>query len=291
MNYTHLNNALVVLQTKSISKAAQQLLIAQPNLSRELKDLESEIGFPLFIRSNTGVVPTAKGEEFLMQAKSLLGELNALEERFKSKQEFSNLSIAIPHCPKLSKLCLGYLNNLQDAKRLSINLKESHDLNLINEVSSNALQLAIVRVEETSLNHTLKQIISSNLKYQILNKQSNIVLLANHHPLANEKQIYLKDLKDYPRVMYHEQTNVTNHKVIKVNDRASAYDVLTNFENTYLIRASLPLEMHDNINLVIKPLLPQTNSVDILVYDKVANHDLILKQLINYILQKYQRQF
>ncbi len=291
MNYTHLNNALVVLQTKSISKAAQQLLIAQPNLSRELKDLESEIGFPLFIRSNTGVVPTAKGEEFLMQAKSLLSELNALEERFKSKQEFSNLSIAIPHCPTLSNLCLGYLNKLQDAKRLSINLKESHDLNLINEVSSNALQLAIVRVEESSLNHTLKQIISSNLKYQILNKQSNIVLLATHHPLANEKQIYLKDLKEYPRVMYHEQTNVNNHKVIKVNDRASAYDALTNFENTYLIRASLPLEMHDNINLVIKPLLPQTNSVDILVYDKVANHDLILKQLINYILQKYQRQF
>ncbi|MFR8337900.1 MAG: LysR family transcriptional regulator [Eisenbergiella massiliensis] len=49
--------------------AARQLFISQPNLSRDIRELEEEIGFSIFTRSSRGVIPTEKGREFLALAK------------------------------------------------------------------------------------------------------------------------------------------------------------------------------------------------------------------------------
>ena len=65
MNTLHLKYALEIEKTGSISQAAQNLFMAQPNLSKAIKDLENELGYVIFKRTSSGVIATEKGAEFL----------------------------------------------------------------------------------------------------------------------------------------------------------------------------------------------------------------------------------
>ena len=65
MNLLHLKYAVEVSKTKSISKAAENLFMGQPNLSRAIRELEESLGIVIFERSTKGNSVTEAGAEFL----------------------------------------------------------------------------------------------------------------------------------------------------------------------------------------------------------------------------------
>lgn len=68
-------------QTKSISKAAESMFISQQAVSHNIRKLEDALGSPLFDRTSSGITPTALGEALIDDAKRLLGDCAALEEK------------------------------------------------------------------------------------------------------------------------------------------------------------------------------------------------------------------
>ena len=68
MTLQQLKYALTIARSGSINEAAKQLFISQPSLSETIRELESEVGFDIFLRSNRGIVITPEGEEFLSYA-------------------------------------------------------------------------------------------------------------------------------------------------------------------------------------------------------------------------------
>ena len=66
----------------SINKAAEILLIAQPNLSRCIKELESDLGITIFVRSSKGMLLTPEGEEFISYAKNILKQIDDVEQMY-----------------------------------------------------------------------------------------------------------------------------------------------------------------------------------------------------------------
>lgn len=68
MTLQQLKYALTIARSASINEAAKQLFISQPSLSETIRELESEVGFDIFLRSNRGIVITPEGEEFLSYA-------------------------------------------------------------------------------------------------------------------------------------------------------------------------------------------------------------------------------
>ena len=65
MNTLHFKYAVEVEKTGSISQAAENLFMAQPNLSKSIKELEDTLGIGVFERTSKGVIPTIQGKEFL----------------------------------------------------------------------------------------------------------------------------------------------------------------------------------------------------------------------------------
>lgn len=80
----HLKYFVAVAELGSLSKAAVALYVAQPPLSRQIKDLEDEVGVPLLIRSSRGVAVTAAGEAFLKEARATLDQ--AERSKFVARQ-------------------------------------------------------------------------------------------------------------------------------------------------------------------------------------------------------------
>ncbi|MGN1101060.1 MAG: LysR family transcriptional regulator, partial [Huintestinicola sp.] len=83
MNLQHLKYMTEVERTGSVTKAAANLFMGQPNLSKAIKEVENEIGITVFRRSAKGVYPTPEGERFLARAKAVLEEMGKLEALYK----------------------------------------------------------------------------------------------------------------------------------------------------------------------------------------------------------------
>ena len=97
MNLQHLKYMVEVEKVGSITKAAANLFMGQPNLSKAIKEVENEVGIPIFKRSAKGVIPTEKGAEFLEYARAILVQLDKIEGLY--KPETTNrisFSIAVP---------------------------------------------------------------------------------------------------------------------------------------------------------------------------------------------------
>ena len=82
--------AVEVAKCGSINKAAEILLMNQPNLSRAIKELEASLGVEIFSRSAKGMVVTPEGETFLRYATSILKQVDEVEGLFKKSTTDKN---------------------------------------------------------------------------------------------------------------------------------------------------------------------------------------------------------
>jgi DNA-binding transcriptional LysR family regulator len=81
MELRHLRYFVAVAEEQHYGRAAQRLRLAQPSLSRQIRDLEQEIGFELFDRLPRGVRLSAAGKAYLEDVRSILGKVSAATDR------------------------------------------------------------------------------------------------------------------------------------------------------------------------------------------------------------------
>src|SRR5471032_1871236 len=101
MDLRHLRYFVAVAETLSFTKGAERLRLAQPSLTRQIRDLEEEIGVRLLDRTKQKVSLTDEGRSFLMDAKRVL---NLAEEIVGSVQRLSRREV--------TALNIGYVANL-----------------------------------------------------------------------------------------------------------------------------------------------------------------------------------
>ena len=71
MNLLHMKYVVTVADMGSINKAAEELLVAQPNVSRSIKELEADLGISIFHRTSKGMTLTPEGAEFIGYARNI----------------------------------------------------------------------------------------------------------------------------------------------------------------------------------------------------------------------------
>ena len=92
-----------IAETKSINKAAEKLFVGQSALSRAIKDLEASLGVTLFERSAKGMFPTPDGEVFVRYAKTVLKQVDAIENMFSGDHAAkTQFSISVPRASYIS---------------------------------------------------------------------------------------------------------------------------------------------------------------------------------------------
>src|ERR1700726_1036405 len=109
MELRHLRYFLAVGEASNFTKAAARLRVAQPALSRQMQDLEDEIGVELLLRSPRGVTLTAEGRLFLEEVRELLKRTDESVEKVRAlvRGEYGELRVGYMSNPTVEILPPG----------------------------------------------------------------------------------------------------------------------------------------------------------------------------------------
>ena len=195
MELRHLRYFLAVGEALNFTKAAARLRVAQPALSRQIQDLEDEIGVDLLRRSPRGVTLTAEGKLFLEEVRELLKHADVSVERVRAlaRGEYGELHIgyaAVPTTEILPPTLAAFQKAVPRVRVLLHNLASDE---LIAGLRNGTLELAIM-VEPTGEQ-------TAGIEYELLRSYPLGVAMRSAHPFARLKSIPLEKLAAEPIVV------------------------------------------------------------------------------------------
>ncbi|MEG0229943.1 MAG: LysR family transcriptional regulator, partial [Oscillospiraceae bacterium] len=208
MNIQQMRYVLEVEKTGSITKAANNLFMGQPNLSKTIKDLENELGINIFKRTPKGVEPTAKGGEFLSYAKHIVSQIDELESLYHNEYENSiNINISVPRSTYIGAAFSKFLNDNDitdnlNKDRLQLHYKETNASTAISDVISGESEIGIIRYQEPYEEYFLTQLKDHNLDYKLIKQYTLNIIMSENHPLAALEEIPFHELSSYIEIVH-----------------------------------------------------------------------------------------
>lgn len=150
MNLQQLKYAVEIARVGSISKAAKNLYMGQPNLSKSIKELEAELGQTLFSRTARGVQPTRAGEDFLGYARSILSQVESLSQLYrKDGAPAARLHMAAPRASYISNAFSAFAAQLSaTGTALDLDYRETNSMDILHAVASGEAELGILRCQD-----------------------------------------------------------------------------------------------------------------------------------------------
>lgn len=285
MNLMHLKYVVELNKTRSFSKAAENLYMGQPNLSRAIKDLETELNIKIFNRTTKGIEVTSEGEEFIQNAKKILYEFDKMERRYSGNTENAQrFSIVVPRATYISKSLIEFLKELDKKYPMNIVYKETNSLKSINKVIEGEYRLGIVRYRKTYANQFKKLFEEKGLTYEVISEFKYLMVANKNSALAKLSFVKSDDLINYIEICHPDpyvptlpMTDLKKlefsdnvNKRIYVFERASQFEMLENVENTFMWVSPIPHELLEKYNLTYINYVELSNNEynDVLIYKK-----------------------
>jgi LysR family transcriptional regulator, benzoate and cis,cis-muconate-responsive activator of ben and cat genes len=190
MELRHLRYFAAVAAHGSFSRAANNLHLTQPALSRQVKDLEDELGVPLFVRGTNAVTLTEAGEIFYEEARDLLARADQAIQRVRGEARHEILRVG--YGPSLTAgIMPRALERFQSmVPRVRIELEDLSPREMSEKVAAGQLDLVIVPASaETML---------KGFQWSELRRMAPVMVLAREHPLAKLAKIPPKRLNGLP---------------------------------------------------------------------------------------------
>lgn len=249
--------ALEVYRAGSISQAAKNLYMNQPNLSKAIKELEQELGITLFVRTPKGILISEEGTMFLEYAESIFQKLDELETVLADRKH-NNISfhISIPRASYISHAFTTFVNNFKDTSQIKINYRETNNAEAIDNLLHHGFDLGIVRYTQPYETHLQQLQSRTDLFCRTIWESEYVLIFSRHHPLATSERIQLADLHDYTELIHGDETPVqispgsAASKQIALYERGSQFDFLRNVPTTYMWVSPIPAEILTQNELV-----------------------------------------
>ncbi len=282
MNIQHLKYALEVEKTGSISKAAENLYMNQPHLSKAIRELEENIGINVFNRTSKGVIPTKKGAEFLVYAKGIVDKVDEVENMYKKHEANTHrFDVSVPMACYVSVAFTKFVKAISGGENIMVNYHETDSQTAINHVTNFENNIAIIRYQAKYEKYYLQFLEEKDLLVEPLWEFSYQLIMSVKHPLAMEKNIDLNELENYIEITHGYHTipslpaskarelvqNDDNRKEIAVYERESQFELLRNIHTTYMWTSPTPDSILNTMPLVQKDCGISDNKYkDVIIY-------------------------
>ena len=298
MDYNSLKYIIAVNNFKSISKAAEEMYVTQPNISKIIQNVEKELGFPIFTRTSRGVTTTIEGQEFISKANEIVKQYELFQSEFiNSETKRLTFNISYPKSTYLSFLISEFVNANGNKNKISMSIVEATSSETIESVLKNTCDIGIVRFNKTEYAFCKNLLQLNNLVLDIFNTYSVEAVLNKNNSLASKESLKKEDLLSQTEIVFLDleimESNLTKgnfligDKFIKITDRATQFSLLTAVKDAYMFSAPISKKILEKQNLVSIPYENEYNTwYDAVIYKKSHTLTEVEKELINYIKKK-----
>ena len=191
MTITQIECFVETAHAGNVSRAAESLFITQQAVSNHIKNLEKEMGFPLFVRKSKGVVLTKEGEILFEEWEDILSRLRISIDKAKDYHSgrSDHIRIGLEDMGKCSEdIMSGFLEYENSYPELKIDYSLMTPLEMIQQFDAGLLEIAILYQSEFDYQTQLKCMPLHKKKFKIC------IFLSNKPPLANRENLTLEDL-------------------------------------------------------------------------------------------------
>jgi len=281
-NLLQLKYAVEVEKTGSISKAAENLYMNQPNLSKSIRELEDGLGIAIFDRTAKGVVPTEKGREFLGYARSILAQVAEMEALYKpADDQKTRFDLCAPRASYVSHALTEVILSLGPNADYSIDYREAGAMRTIKQVANGVNQLGVIRYQTVYETNYLSALAERSLLHEPVWEFACLAILNKRHPLAGKPQITERDLSDYTEVLYGDGSipalpvnqareiaqAIEAKNTITVYERASQLELISRLDTAYALASPMPQDVLERFGLAQKRVdIPGNAYRDALIY-------------------------
>ncbi len=194
MNFNQLRYIVEIVETGSISKAASNLFISQPNLSNQITNLENEIGKKIFYRNNRGVTLTSYGVEVYHYAKSIVKQFEIVENKLLTKSNENKIKIASFGSEVINfqffEVCRRYNNENYEFELCESGVEES-----IEKVIQRDCDIGIIIYSDFQRKKLLQYLAAEELELQDLFAGQMKVHMSKNHEKSKMKTLNKDDLQ------------------------------------------------------------------------------------------------
>ncbi len=283
MTLQQLKYIVKTAESGTLSRAADELFISQPSLTKAIKELEREMGITIFDRTNKGISVSREGEEFLGYARQVLEQAALLEEKYKQpvnrKQEFC------VSCQHYSFAVNAFVTLIQEygSARYDFSLRETQTYEIIDDVARMKSEIGVLYYNDFNAPVLLKLIRDHDLTFSELFVARPHIFISKFNPLAAIESVTKDDLNHNPNQTYAQGEHNTNKysvinysmvarpKNIRVRDRATLFNLLIGL-NGYTVCSGGIAEELNGSSIVAGPLKAEGGDMHIGVLTHNRGH-------------------
>lgn len=291
MNFDQLKYFLTIVKTGSFSEAADEMFISQSSMSKQIKALERELGIDLFKREHSKVYLTSAGQKFVKYAENTIKEHNDMRLYLDEFVKKSSKTIRIGSIPvvssygvseKIAEFTTSYTSDVN----VIIDMHEGNQDDVVKELEENKIDMALIRTEFLENIDELEQIPYLD--------DSFVLVCSKNHPLANKKEVALKEAAKYPLSLLSPSSRLYTIVVkameqegldVKVNCLTTRHKILLEIVQKSDIISILPDSLVDTKlfpNVITIDLKEHLHSSVALVRKKDQRINAIAKDFWNY---------
>jgi len=200
MNLRALRRFLAVVELGSINKAAAQLNVSQPSLSKDIQELEATLGGKLFLRTTRGVSLTDLGQTIFKRAKLVEAELQKLQDEADAMRQVSLGTVSagvVPGFMQSQVLPTATLKLVERATRLTVNYRFGTRKSLLQPLVLGELDFILVGMDDED--ETLDELIA-----EPLTTDRNALVVRAGHPILAQGDALHRALATYPWLVLSE---------------------------------------------------------------------------------------
>lgn len=194
----HLRFLISVAKHKNISKAAEELHISQPAVSKRILDLEKSLGVPLLDRSSRQIVPTRFGEAVIRSGEAILAEMNRIELELQHLERDAKSSVVIGTFPMMAAYLVptAITRFIRDHDDLFVSVVEDNHFQLLSELRSGRLDFVVGAFAVDSDPELIEEVLFYDRWHAIVRKD---------HPLVGKPDLTIRELAKWEWVVPAKQ--------------------------------------------------------------------------------------
>lgn len=234
----HLRYALAIEETGSVTRAAEKLFIAQPNISRAIRELEGTVGVALFRRTPFGMVATEEGKPFLNHARHIVQEIDALKNTYENSQSGPFFSV----CSHGGRYIAEAFASFAGAERTDFFLytyQETDSENVISRVIQGLCKMGIIRFLARDAEYIRHYLTAHEINMELLFEAPLLYTISEGSPLASKKMISEEDVRNLTEItngtIYTREPEKNARRQMRVFDRETGVLTLRKVEDAYIL--------------------------------------------------------